>query len=48
MKSAIALHQEVLQGSDPGVVAIADPDLARQRGATLNRFGAMLVSQFEM
>src|SRR3954469_7637204 len=46
--AAAALRTEALQHRSPGVIAIADADFAWVRGATLERFGAVLVGQFEM
>ena len=48
VRLATACHQESLEGSDPDVVAIANPDLARQRDSALKRLGAMLVGQFQV
>ena len=45
---AAALRTEAPQRRRPGVIAIANADLARVRGATLERFGAVLIGQFEM
>src|SRR4051812_6131560 len=46
--AAAALRTEALQHRSPGVITIADADFAWVRGATLERFGAVLVGQFEI
>jgi hypothetical protein len=45
---AVAVRQEALQHRRAGIVAVADADLAGQRGAARERFGAMFVGQFEV
>ena len=40
--------QEAFQNRHPGIIAVADPDLARDRRTTLQRLGAVLVGQFKM
>jgi hypothetical protein len=40
--------QEPSQNRRAGVIAVTDPDFARQRGATCKRLSAILVGQFEV
>ena len=44
----VSFGQEAFQNRHPGIIAVADPDLARDRRTTLQRLGAVLVGQFKM
>ena len=45
---AAAVGHKPLQDRHARIIAVADPDLARQRGAAFECFGAVLVGQFQM
>jgi hypothetical protein len=45
---AAAVGHKPLQDRHAGMIAIADPDPARQRGATFKRLGGVLAGQFQM
>jgi len=42
------LREETFQDRHPCTIAIADPNLARDRRATLKRLGPMFIGQFKM